>query len=383
MWMEIDIPSIDYVLSTTRSVRLRLDFDREVDMQIILDCIDIAEQGPTGGNLGSRRWIVITEKAQKEKIADLYLASAGKWMIKARDSLAGTGHPNERMMASAAHLAENLAKSPAIVIPAIIGIHDNSGRPGLFDSVIQSAWSFCLALRARGLGTAWTTAILSEQDELKAVLGIPSGITEIAMFPVAWTKGTEFSKAKRSPAREITYFNSYGRTFLEGPTDPLSFEDGPGISVEVDVECSVERAWEVATDINFPGRFSEEFVSADWDDSSADLSLGSTFTGKNSNEHIGEWSAQCTIDVYEESRAFGWCTGDPSSPGARWRFELESLGSMTRIRHKAVLGPGPSGLTRLIEQQPEKEDRIINNRLNSVAANMTKVLEGMKDYLET
>ena len=148
--MNIDVSSVDYVLSTTRSVRLRLDFEREVDMQVILDCIDIAEQAPTGGNLGSRRWIVITEQKQKEKIADLYFNSAGKWMVKARDSLVGTGHPNEKMMESAAYLAENLAKSPAIVVPTIIGVHDNSGRPGLFDSVIQSAWSFCLALRARG-----------------------------------------------------------------------------------------------------------------------------------------------------------------------------------------------------------------------------------------
>ena len=110
-------------------------------------------------------------------------------MIAARDRLSGTGHPNERMFKSAAFLAENLERSPAIVIPTIIGIHDDSGRPGLFDSVIQSAWSFCLALRSRGLGTAWTTAILSEADELKKILDLPEGTTEIAMFPVAWTKG--------------------------------------------------------------------------------------------------------------------------------------------------------------------------------------------------
>ena len=152
--MHLDSDVVDYVLSTTRSVRLRLDFERPVDPQIILDCIDIAEQAPTGGNRSSRRWIVVTQESQKEKIADLYLKAAGNWMIEARDKLAGSGHPNEKMMESAAYLAENLEKSPAIVIPTIIGTHDNSGKPGLFDSVIQSAWSFCLALRARGLGSA-------------------------------------------------------------------------------------------------------------------------------------------------------------------------------------------------------------------------------------
>ena len=89
-------------------------------------------------------------------------------------------------MQSAAHLAEHLAEVPAIVIPTIIGVHDGSGRPGLFDSVIQSVWSFCVALRARGLGTAWTTAILAKRDELRDVLGVPESNTQIAMIPVAW-----------------------------------------------------------------------------------------------------------------------------------------------------------------------------------------------------
>ncbi len=224
--MDLDSDAVDYVLSSTRSVRLRLDFEREVDPQIILDCIDIAEQAPTGGNRSSRRWIIITGKSQKEKIANLYLKAAGNWMIQARDQLAGTGHPNEKMMESAAYLAENLEKAPVIVIPTIIGIHDNSGKPGLFDSVIQSAWSFCLALRARGLGSAWTTAVLSEQDELKRILSIPDGITEIALLPVAWTKGTNFSKVQRTPARDISYFNSYGITFENPSSSPISFSDG-------------------------------------------------------------------------------------------------------------------------------------------------------------
>ena len=82
---------------------------------------------------------------------------------------------------------------PAIVIPTIIGRHDGSGRPGLFDSVIQAAWSFCLALRARGLGTTWVTAALQDEARVKEILGIPEHLTEIVLLPVAWTKGTDFS----------------------------------------------------------------------------------------------------------------------------------------------------------------------------------------------
>ena len=124
-------------------------------------------------------------------------------------------------------------------------------------------------------------------------------------------------------------------------------------------------------------------MSASWDGDPQTVGIGSTFTGNNSNQHIGEWSVQCTIDDYQKNRIFGWCTGDPAYPGARWRLELDNLGSTTRIRHKVLLGPGSSGLTRLIEQQPEKEDRIIANRLKSIETNMRRVVDGMKDSLES
>ena len=97
---------------------------------------------------------------------------------------------------------------------------------------------------------------------------------------------------------------------------------------------------------------------------------------------MGEWIVECTIDAYEEKRIFGWCTGDPSAPGARWRYELESFGSSVRVRHKVLLGPGSSGLTRIIAELPDKEEQIIMNRAVSLKTNMENVLEGMKSYLE-
>ena len=140
-------------------------------------------------------------------------------MSSIAERLRGTGHPQERVMASAQYLAEHLAEVPAIVIPTIIGRHDGNGRPGLFDSVIQAAWSFCLALRARGLGTTWVTAALEDEARVKEILGIPDHMTEIVLLPVAWTKGTEFGRAPRHPARAITYFDRFGTTSERGPGD--------------------------------------------------------------------------------------------------------------------------------------------------------------------
>jgi nitroreductase len=369
------------VLTTTRAVRRRLDLEREVDQQLILDCIDVAEQAPTGGNLGSRRWIVVRDPKVRSRLAELYLEAAGRSLIETRDRLAGSGHQAEAVVTSAAHLAEHLAEVPVIVIPAIVGRHDGSGRPGLFDSVIQAAWSFCLALRARGLGTAWTTAILGAEAELAELLGIPPGVTPIAMLPVAWTRGTDFSPAPRRPAREITYVDRFGRTFERGPSEPACLADGAGTMVEVDVAAPVAAVWELVTDISVPARFSAELLGADWQ-GGAGPALGATFVGRNAHPAIGKWSVPCFVDVYDEGVAFGWCTSDRDDPGARWRFELEPLPGGVRLRHRMVIGPGRSGLNAAIESMPDKEARILARRVDEHRENMERVVDGIKALAE-
>src|SRR4029453_7433058 len=241
--MSFDVAQIDEVLATTRAVRRRLDLERPVDNQILLDCIDLAEQAPTGGNLGSRRWLIVRDQAVKDQLGELYRESALPFMTSAAERLRGTGHPQERVMNSAVFLAEHLAEVPVIVIPTIIGRHDGGSRPGLFDSVIQAAWSFCLALRARGLGTTWVTAALQDEAKVKEILGIPAHMTEIVLFPVAYTKGTEFGRAPRHPARSITYFDRFGLTSESGPGDTLRFADGPGAIVEPDIDASAAAVW--------------------------------------------------------------------------------------------------------------------------------------------
>ena len=378
----IDVDSVDHALTTTRAVRLRLDLEREVDNQIIYDCIDIAEQAPSGGNQGSRRWIVVRDPAIKAELAELYMDAAGRWMIEARDKLDGSDHPQRKVMASAAYLAEHLAEVPAIVIPTIIGVHDASGRPGLFDSVIQSVWSFCVALRARGLGTSWTTAVLGKDAELRELLGVPDGNTPIAMIPVAWTTGTDFRLAPRFPARDITFIDGAHTTWESGPSDPPTIADGPGTVAEVDIDASAETVWKLVTDVGFPAKFSDELQHADWDDGVDGPALGATFTGTNRNDYMGEWQITSTVDRFEPLQEFGWATVDVDNPGARWWFEVSSIAGATRLRHRVVLGPGPSGLTAAIESHPDEVGRIIGNRTRSLQTNMQQVVEGVKAAAE-
>ena len=152
--MEFDIEQTDNLLSTTRAVRQRLDLERDVPDDLLLRCVELAEQAPTGAGVSSRRWIIVRDLETKSQLADLYRAAGGSRAIERSEERQRAGDVQDRVGDSAAYLAANLEKVPALVIATIWGVHDGSGRPGLFDSVIQAAWSFCLALRSRGLGSA-------------------------------------------------------------------------------------------------------------------------------------------------------------------------------------------------------------------------------------
>ena len=378
--MAFPVGETDRLLSTTRSVRRRLDLEREVPEELLLDCIDLAEQAPTGGNQTSRRWLIIRDPDTKAALADLYREAGGDWIVENAERIAGTGHRNERTLDSGAHLARNLQHVPAIVLVTIYGEHDSSGRPGLFDSVIQAAWSFCLALRSRGLGSAWTTLHLGAADRVADLLDLPEGVTQIVLLPVAWTIGDDFRPAPRRPAREITWFDRWGHTTQRPTEGPVVHADGPGVTVEVDVKAPPTDVWPYISDIQLPARFSDEFQGAEWLSDTPEV--GATFLGRNQNENLGDWEVTCHVAGYEENRVFAWNAGDAEDPSAQWRFELISLAGSTRLRFSMVLGPGPSGLTAVIDAMPDKEAKIIANRQKHQAANMRRTIEGIRDLVE-
>lgn len=183
-------------------------------------------------------------------------------------------------------------------------------------------------------------------------------------------------------AGDITYFDGWARTYEKGPSNPVSLDDCPGTVVEIDIKARVEHVWERIIDINMPARFSEEFIGAEWQKPAVGAGKGAVFVGRNTHPMRGEWEVPCHVDVYREMSAFGWCTNNTSAPGARWRFELERFPDHTRLRFRVIIGPGPSGLTSIVESRPDLEPRIITNRLRELRTNMTKVLEGVKASLE-
>jgi len=213
--MEFDLEQVDQLLSTTRAVRKRLDFDREVPDEVLLECLQLAVQAPTGSNQQGWRWMVVRDQAKKDALAEIYNRAGGEY-LKAAAETAERGTQTGRVIDSANFLAQNMGRVPVMVIPMIIGRPEdnaNSGA-GLFGSIIPAMWSFQLALRSRGLGSCLTTIHLAHESEAAELLSIPPHMTQAGLLPVAYTKGTDFKPATRPPVSEITYLDTYKNPIL-------------------------------------------------------------------------------------------------------------------------------------------------------------------------
>src|SRR5579885_734770 len=197
------------VLTTTRSVRKRLDLDRPVPRQVILDCIDLASQAPTGGNVERCRWIVVDDADQRRRVAEIYRRAYQPYIDERAKLLGDATGPaadaSRRVMSSSNHLAEVMDRVPALVIPCRFDRPPESPRDlaSFYGSVLPAAWSFMLALRSKGLGSAWTTLHLDFEGEAAELLGVPPTATQVALLPVAYTVGDDFRPAPRRPAAEI------------------------------------------------------------------------------------------------------------------------------------------------------------------------------------
>jgi nitroreductase len=210
--------SPDELLSTTRSVRKRLDLQRPVPIELVRECLRIAVQAPTGSNRQDWHWIVVTDAAARMKIGEYYRRSFERY-YRSRpapehlypDNPARAG-AQRRVAASAVYLAERMGEVPVLVIA---GIKLESSRlpggnqAGLWGSLLPAVWSYMLAARARGLGTAWTSLHLAYEREVAELLGIPADVHQGALIPTAYYTGDTFRPAARVPLEEVIHLNRW------------------------------------------------------------------------------------------------------------------------------------------------------------------------------
>lgn len=212
--MEFDLAMTDALLTTTRAVRKRLDLDRPVPREVILECLDLAVQAPTASNSQSWRWVVVDDADKRRALADLYRKGALPYLATPlKGSAMADAGQTERVRDSAQWLAENLEKVPVHVIPCVEGRPPAGAPPmmmaGVFGSIFPAVWNFQLALRARGLGSALTTLHLLHEQEAAGLLGLPENVMQVALLPVGYTKGTDFKRAERPPVSGITHWNGW------------------------------------------------------------------------------------------------------------------------------------------------------------------------------
>jgi nitroreductase len=211
--------SPDQVLTTTRSVRKRLDFSRPVEPEVIRECLTIALQAPTGSNSQNWHFVVVTDAQKRKDLGDIY--RRGFYLYRANPPAGRAALPEDspraqtmkRVVDSSDYLAEHMHEAPVLLIPCIRGRLDRlpaAGQAGAWGSILPAAWSFMLAARVRGLGTAWTTLHLTFEQEAAEVLGIPyEKITQAALIPVAYTLGTDFKPAPREPLDKVLHWDQW------------------------------------------------------------------------------------------------------------------------------------------------------------------------------
>ena len=208
----------DQLLSTTRAVRKRLDLTRPVPRALIEECVDLAVQAPTGRNRQRWHFLVVTEPEQRRAVADIFLRAlplvTGQPLTE-RDMWRMNYHARstERVFDGLRHLADNIHRVPAFVIPGVEGRTDRAPvavQAGAWGSILPAVWSFMLAARARGLGTVWTTAQGPLERELAQALGVPYEEVMLAAFiPLAFTIGTDFKPAPRIPREEVLHWDRW------------------------------------------------------------------------------------------------------------------------------------------------------------------------------
>jgi nitroreductase len=195
----------DELLTTTRSVRKRLDFDRPVDPKLLDECLEIALQAPTASNRQSWHFVVVTDPELKNPIADYYRQSFAAYIRPAAEG----DDARARMVSSSSYLAERFHEVPAYVIFCLRGrveTADHETQASMYGSIVQAAWSFQLAARARGLGTCYTTLHLPHEREIAELLQIPfDRYAQVALVTVGHSIGTDFKPAARKPLDEVVH----------------------------------------------------------------------------------------------------------------------------------------------------------------------------------
>jgi len=215
----------DELLTTTRAVRKRLDLERPVELDVIKECLEVATQAPTGGNTQGWHFVVVTDADKRAGLAELYRrgwkiyrqSPGSVFDLFAKEPEGARKRQLGRVAESADYLVDNLQRVPVHVVPCTGGRVDQIkgdfagvGLASVYGSILPATWSFMLAARARGLGTAWTTCHLMYEKEAAEILAIPyDQVSQVALIATAYSLGTDFRPSLRKPIDEVLHIDKW------------------------------------------------------------------------------------------------------------------------------------------------------------------------------
>ncbi|HEY3471550.1 MAG TPA: nitroreductase family protein [Amycolatopsis sp.] len=206
------------LLTTTRTVRKRLDFDRHVPLDLVKHCVQVALQAPSGSNTQKWHWLVVTDAEQRAALGRIYSRACHEYL--ASDRAAGKlfaddperAQVQKRVGDSVAYLADRMGDVPVLVVPCLETASAElpaGNQAGLWASLLPAVWSYMLAARSVTLGTAWTTLHLKYEKEAAEVLGLPDNVHQAALIPTAFYTGDTFKPAKRQPLEEVLHLDRW------------------------------------------------------------------------------------------------------------------------------------------------------------------------------
>lgn len=210
----MDSMSTDHVLSTTRAVRLKLDLHREVEPEVVYECLRLAIQAPSPSNRQAWRWIVVRDQQVKDQLGELFRDAGTAYLRNRRAKSDAAGQPNpSRLVDSVQHLIDVIEQVPVFVIPCVLGRPRgfNAADAAFYGGIFPAVWSFQLALRSRGLGSTLTTFHLRHEQQAAAILGLPDDVTQVGLLPVAYTTVSDFRPAPRQPVEEVAFADRWGQ----------------------------------------------------------------------------------------------------------------------------------------------------------------------------
>jgi len=209
--------SAEDLLTTTRTVRKRLDLDRPVDLALVREALTAALQAPSGSNAQGWHFVVVTDVATRAAIGELYGRAVDAYLSSERSAAKlhaddpDRAPVQQRVGDSVAHLGRVMGQVPVLLIPCLRlpGGLPAGTQAGVWGSLHPAVWSFMLAARQRGLGTAWTSLHLTYEREVAELLGLPDDVHQGALIPVAHYTGETFKPAPRQPLEQVLHLDSW------------------------------------------------------------------------------------------------------------------------------------------------------------------------------